>query len=102
MRSSGQIKLLERNFLNVKQVGSQEPWEADQGWVLGVRCSGKHFGQNVLQAHPSCVASTEHIGTKMRDQGEAQMAGQSSEQLGDDSPVKFIKGFTHVGLTGTD
>lgn len=102
MRSSGQIRPLERNFLNVKQVGSQEPWEADQGWVLRVQHLGRHPSWNIIEAHPSCVASIEHTQAKRRDQREPQMAGWRTEQLGDNSPVKFSMDLIHLDLQGTD
>lgn len=89
MRSSGQIRLLEINFLNVKQVGAEH-------FTSAVRL----LGGNVLEAQPSSEASSEHTRAKRRDVGEPQLARERLKQLGDDS-LKVTKGLVYWGLKGT-
>lgn len=101
MRSSGKIRSLDRNFLNVKQVGSQGPWETDRGCVLRVQCSGRHLGGNVLASHPSCGFYRAY---ESQDEGPGRttMARERIEQLGEDAPGKFTMDLVHWGLQGTD
>lgn len=70
----------------MKQVGSQEPWEADRGWVLRVSCTDRHLDRKVPKVHPSRLLSFKHLRAKMRDRGEPQGVRLISELLGEDTP----------------
>lgn len=62
--SSGQIRSLERNCLNVKQVGSRHLGKQTR---VGGREHGQAPGRNVLETHPPCVVSSGHTRAEARD-----------------------------------